>query len=366
MQDHFLSGLQLGEAFYHEAVRPLLDAHFPGLAHAAALIGSGSEILGFDDAMSADHHFGPRVMLFLRADDHVRLARPIWQMMAAALPYTFYGYPTNFSAPDPEDNGVQLLEAVTSGPVNHRVEVHTVAGFVADYLALELTLPLTPADWLTLPRQRLRAFTAGAVYHDEVGLGEVRAGLTWYPRDIWLYLLASGWARIGQEEHLMGRAGLVGDEIGAALIGARLVRDVMRLCFLMERTYAPYAKWFGTAFARLSCAPAYLPALEAALHARSWSDREHHLATAYEGLAKQHNRLGLTAPLPEQTRMFFGRPFRVMALHGFADALLGAITDPAVCAIAQHPLIGNIDLLSDNTDLLENTLWRARLRHLYT
>jgi hypothetical protein len=29
----------------------------------------------------------------------------------------------------------------------------------------------------------------------------------------------------------MGRAGLAGDEIGSALIGARLVRDIMRLCF---------------------------------------------------------------------------------------------------------------------------------------
>jgi hypothetical protein len=35
----------------------------------------------------------------------------------------------------------------------------------------------------------------------------------------------------------MGRAGYVGDELGAALIGSRLVRDMMRLCFLMERQY---------------------------------------------------------------------------------------------------------------------------------
>ena len=62
----------------------------------------------------------------------------------------------------------------------------------------------------------------------------------YYPRDVWLYLMASGWNRIGQEEHLMGRAGLAGDEIGSALIGSRLVRDLMRLCFLMEQQYAPY------------------------------------------------------------------------------------------------------------------------------
>ena len=55
-----------------------------------------------------------------------------------------------------------------------------------------------------------------------------------------------------------------------------------------------------------------------------------------------------------------------MALHGFAGALLAAITDPAVRAIAQRPLIGGVDLLSDNTDLLENSRWRPVLRALYS
>jgi hypothetical protein len=36
-------------------VRPVLDAHFPGLAHSAALIGDGSDVLGFDTPVSRDH-----------------------------------------------------------------------------------------------------------------------------------------------------------------------------------------------------------------------------------------------------------------------------------------------------------------------
>jgi hypothetical protein len=364
-------GLKLAEAFYWEAVRPVLEAAFPGLPHAAALIGPGSEVLGYDDAMSTDHHFGPRVMLFLRPADHPRVAGALVAVLAQRLPHTFHGYSTNFSAPDPADNGVQHLQPVADGPVNHRVEVLTAPAFLGDYLGIDLEAPLTPADWLTLPQQKLRTVVGGAVYHDavglgEVGLGEVRQRLAWYPHDLWLYLLAAGWARIGQEEHLMGRAGLVGDEAGSALIGARLVRDVMRLCFLMERAYAPYPKWFGTAFRDLACGPALLPTLEEALHARTWRARETHLAVAYTALARMHNALGVTPPLPEQPRQFFGRPFQVMALHGFADALLAAITDPVVRAIAQRPPIGGIDLLSDNTDLLENPRWRPALRALYS
>jgi hypothetical protein len=360
-----LPGLQLSERFYWEAVRPLMDSHFPALPHAAALIGSGSEILGFDDAMSTDHHFGPRVMLFLRPEDHARTADALWTLLADRLPYTFYGYPTNFSAPDPHDNGVQHLQVVEHGPVNHRAEIFTVRDFLTNYLGIEPDAPLTPADWLILPQQKLRTTVGGALYHDAIGLEAARQRLGWYPHDLWLYLLAAGWARIGQEEHLMGRAGLVGDEVGSALIGARLVRDVMRLGFLMERVYAPYPKWFGTAFRHLACGPALLPVLEEALHARTWQARETQLVSAYEALAQLHNALGVTKPLPEQARLFFGRPFRVMALHGFADELLRSITDPAVQALAQHPPIGAIDQISDNTDLLENLVWQPALRQLY-
>ena len=70
-------------------------------------------------------------------------------------------------------------------------------------LAYDIDRPLDAADWLTISSQKLRELTAGAVHHDEVGeLTALRARLAWYPHDIWLYLLASGWQRIGQEEHL--------------------------------------------------------------------------------------------------------------------------------------------------------------------
>ena len=61
----FIPGLALSRLFYTEQVRPLLDASFPGLAHTAALIGSGSDVLGFDTPRSTDHDWGPRLQLFL-------------------------------------------------------------------------------------------------------------------------------------------------------------------------------------------------------------------------------------------------------------------------------------------------------------
>lgn len=362
----FIPGLQLGRLFFLEAVKPVLNARFPDLQFSAALIGSGSEILGFDTEMSTDHHWGPRVMLFLTDDDNARYREVIDQALRNELPPKCHGYSTNFSSPNPADNNVQILQDTDGDPINHRVEIHTIRGFILSELNFDIEGSIEPADWLTFPSQKLRSFTAGEVYHDWVGLQAARDRFEYYPHDVWLYLLASGWNRVGQEEHLMGRAGMVGDEIGSAIIGSRLVRDVMGLCFLMEKQYAPYAKWFGTAFNELKCAEDLSPILRRVLLAEAWQEREKHLAAAFEYVAEMHNRLGITETLPVKVSGFFGRPFLVMnAGAGFAEAIRARITDPLVKRIAGGKLIGSIDQISDNTDVLSDPQWRLTLRRLY-
>jgi hypothetical protein len=361
----FIKGLELSGLFFEEAVRPVLSSEFPGLRYAAALLGTGSEVLGFDTEMSADHEWGPRVDLFVGEDDHERASADVLEALRHKLPHRFRGYPTSFTEPDPADKGVRHMAERGGGPVNHKVNVFTPRGFFLYYLAFDIRGEVEPADWLTFPEQKLRTVASGAVFHDEVGLEEQRQKFSYYPRDVWLYQLACAWVRVGQEEHLMGRAGIVGDEIGSALIGARLVRDLMRLCFLMERAYAPYPKWFGTAFARLDCAASLSPSLRAALAADTWQERERRLAHAYERVAEMHNALGLTDPLPTKPRDFFGRPFKVIGLHGFSDALLSRVTDERVRRIAARRPVGGIDLFSDSTDLVSHAPWRATVRKLY-
>jgi hypothetical protein len=362
----FLPGLELSRLFYQEVVKPLLEKGFPSLAYSAALIGDGSEVLGFDTEMSSDHDWGPRLLLFLAEEDYLSYAEAITHTLAQNLPREFRGYSTHFSPPDPNDNGTQVLLVAESGFINHRVEIYTLSRFVQGHLGFDLRQPLEPADWLTFPEQKLRTLIAGAVYQDEIGLEAVRSRFAYYPQDVWLYLMACGWNRIGQEEHLMGRAGIVGDELGSGLIGSRLVRDIMRLCFLMEKQYAPYPKWFGTAFRQLECGEALLPSLLSAQQAQTWQAREAALVEAYTYLAKKHNRLEITEPLPTQAGTFFGRPFRVIHLGGgFADALLQKIEDPEVRRIAAKRHIGSLDQFSDNTDLLSDPCWRETLKRLY-
>ena len=119
----------------------------------------------------------------------------------------------------------------------------------------------------------------------------------------------------------MARAGDVGDNLGSRVVAARQVVEMMRLAFLMERVYPPYFKWFGRAFAELSSAAAVAPALDAALAASHWRDREQALGRAGMALAERHNQLGVTAPVDTELRQFHGRPYRVLGADRFADAL---------------------------------------------
>ncbi len=81
----FIPGLKLSELFYSEAAKPILDTFFPQLSYSAALLGWGSEVLGYDYAQSSDHHWGPRFLLFLSPRDHEQRKKGIGHVIFRAL-----------------------------------------------------------------------------------------------------------------------------------------------------------------------------------------------------------------------------------------------------------------------------------------
>jgi hypothetical protein len=351
----FICGVDLSRRLYDDAVRPLLSLHFPGLVHSAALIGAGSEVLGFDTPRSTDHDWGPRLFLFLDADDLARHGSEIDDLLHERLPATIAGYPTSLV---PTEHGTRHLRHTTGG-VQHAVTIAEPRTWLAGYLGFDPLTGVTPRDWLATPAQVLAEVTGGAVHHDGLAvLHTARQALAWYPNDVWRYVLACQWQRISQEEPFVGRCGEVGDELGSAVVAARLVRDLMRLRLLIGRVYPPYSKWLGSAFARLPGTGRLAVALAAALGAGNWHDREEHLVAAYENVAARHNDLGLAPPVDPRVRPFHDRPFRVLHAERFAQTLIRSIADPALRVL---PLTGAIDQFADSTDALGH---RSRSRAL--
>lgn len=356
----FIRGLDLAQGYYHDLVGPLLTNHYPGLQYAAALIGEGSDVLGFDTELSCDHDWGPRLMLFVDSKDLNR-RDCILNCLKDKLAKTYKGYPTGFI----KDNGVHLMDHKESSQAQPRITIQSIDQYFNDYLAIDIQSPITTVDWLTMPEQKLLAVSGGRVFYDAIGLADLRQSLSYYPRDVWLYLMASAWSAIEQEEHLMGRAGSTGDELGSALIASRLVHNIMRLCFLMERKYAPYAKWFGSAFSQLASSRQLADLLHNTLAARAWQERQSYLSQAYSQVVAMHNQLAITEYQPQSILLFHDRPFEVISMGRMSQSLVKQIKDPGLQELSLLPLIGSIDQFSNSTDLLSKSIWRKPLTELY-
>jgi len=338
----FMAAADLNRAFYAEVVRPLLRAE----PHAAALLGWGSDVLGYDTGRSTDHGWGPRLLLFL---EHEHAIADVQRVLDTRLPQRYRGWPVRFG-----------WDAV---PVTHHVTVTTLPHWLLDQLGVDATAGITVLDWLLTPQQRLLGVVAGEVYADHGGaLGELRHALSWFPDDIWRWLLACQWHRLAQDEAFVARTTEVGDETGSRIVAARLVRDMMRLALLLDRRYAPYSKWLGTAFARARHGDGLPKYLAGALHAPDVAARGSALAAAYTALARRHNHAGLTRPLDPATGSYHERPAQVLMADRFAEACLATVTDPALRTL---PLIGAVDQVVDNTDVLSNPAIYRRLAGLY-
>jgi len=319
------------------------------------------------------------LILFLAPENFNDVQTRVHEALRQNLPVRFRGYSTNFGAPNPDDSGVRPVQEIEHGPVEHMVAILTIASFWEQELGVDPSRPLAPVDWLTFQEHRLLSLTAGQVYYDGLGLEDVRKRFAYYPHEVWLYLLAAQWSVIGQEEAFVGRTSDVGDEMGSRIIVGRQIERLMRLCFLMEKRYAPYSKWFGSAFRQLSCAAAMEPLLESAIAAANYTEREAWLARAHSLAVEMHNKLGITSLLETRTRTYSGwhllregvtsvalddprntRPHQVIFAGRIADAIYSRIQDPQVLALI--PNAGSVSqLLTFSNDAAQSVVFCRRL-----
>jgi hypothetical protein len=342
-----MDGRELARQFHADVVGPLLARAVPGLQYAAGRLGSGSDVLGFDDGMSRDHDWGCRLTLLVDGPDHEAVPQ-VRGLLERELPQSYRGYPVRFP--------------VTWDPsLSHKVDVATVAGFAAGRLGVDPTGELSVLDWLVLTGQSVLEVTAGPVFTDRTaGLAQVRAVLAWYPPDIERYVLAAGWQQLAQEMPLAARAGDRGDELGSRLLSARLAGDLMWLAFVLSRQWPPYAKWRGTAFQALAIAADLEQHLAAAATAPDWRSREDGLAGACEVLLNTQRAHGLPAPAQAITR-FWDRPYRTVD-QAVPEVLLAGVTDPGVTGLPASA--GSVEQWA-SADVLDSPRRRSALQAAY-
>jgi len=348
MNDRAMSGGELARRFHADVVAPLLAQAMPRLGYAAGRLGSGSDVLGLDDAMSRDHDWGCRLTLVVDEADRDAVPR-IAELLERELPGSYRGHPVRFPV-------------TWDSSRTHNVDVATVAGFATGRLGVDPTGGLPVLDWLVLTGQSVLEVIAGPVFTDRTTeLAPVRAALRWYPPDIERYVLAAGWERLSQEMPLVGRTAERGDELGSRLLCARLADDLMWLAFAVSRRWPPYAKWRGTVFRSLDVAPGAAGPLAAAAAAPDWHDRESGLAQACEVLLNAQRARGLPAPASAVTR-FWDRPYRTVD-DAVSRMLLADVTDPQVTGLPAS--IGSIEQWVGSVDFLSSPARRAALRAAY-
>lgn len=226
-----MKGLELSRRFYEEHGRPMLRERFSHLWKklAVGLVGSGSECLGYDDALSKDHDFEPGFCVFLPGEDVVdRKESFALERAYAKLPREFLGYTRSPLSPVGGNR-----HGVFRTAEFFREKVGTADG------------QLSYAQWLALPEQALAEATGGALFYD--GYGEVsalRERLSTLPEDVRKKKLAGELLIMGQAgQYNYGRCVTRGEIDGAQMALYEFVKAALHAVFLLNRRYQPYYKW---------------------------------------------------------------------------------------------------------------------------
>ncbi len=357
----FIKGLELCKGFFINIAKPIIDKYYPDLKYSAGLIGYGSDVLGYDDEVSRDHMWGPRFYMFLD-ENSITKKQMILKTFSEKLPYHYKGYSINFTEPDVNDNGVQHAKFIDSGKLNPLIFIQTLDEFLIDEIGTSKLSSLQPLDWLAFSEHRLLSLVSGTMFVDELKVMDIISSLKYYPKYVKEYLIASNWDIIASEQAFVKRCGECGDEMGSILICARIAERLMRLCFLYKEVYAPYSKWFGTAFNQLDINSDIKVYIKSALYANTLELREDSLIKAQALVADLHNMSGITDYIKYEIESYYGRNIKVIFADKFAEAVLENLKGTIFEDI---PLIGTLSQVGGLSSIADDFKYYKQIKSLY-
>ncbi|MBO4694257.1 MAG: DUF4037 domain-containing protein [Clostridia bacterium] len=226
-----MKGIEISKEYFYKYGLPMLEKDFPDLISklACGIIGSGSECLGFDDAVSADHDFDPGFCIFIPGEDVInRRTAFLLERAYAKLPKEFSGVKRS------------LLSPVGGA---RRGVLRTEDFFAQKIGSADGVLDIS--QWLSIPEQALLEATNGTLFFDNYGeVTKIRESLKYLPEDIRLKKIAGNllmMAQSGQYNYM--RCIEHGDTAAAQLAVYEFVEHAISTVFLLNKAYKPYYKW---------------------------------------------------------------------------------------------------------------------------
>lgn len=323
-----MKGLELSRQYFEAYGRPMiagLEEACPALKgqFAAGLVGQGSECLGYDDALSADHDYGPSFCVWLPKQLFLEYGG-LCQKAYEGLPKEFAGYPAR-----------QVYD-------KERVGVLEIGSFYYRLIGRE-DAPRTNAEWMWLAESRLSFAVNGEVFLDDAGLfSAVRKELlAFYPEDVRKKKIAARAAAMAQSgQYNYPRLCQRGEWTGAFLALQEFIKNTCSMVNLLNRRYTPFYKWMHRSLrdaVRLPEVYGLLDQLTDAFDSReAWRT-----AAAEDFLFGIINKKDTRAVLIETICQLVIRELKAQGLSGADDmylephavSVMQSIQDPAIAAM---------------------------------
>lgn len=243
--------LESCRTFYETYGASMIREKFPEYEQrvAVGLVGEGSDCFGYDDEISKDHDYGIGFCMWLLPEDYQKIARPLQEEYERLIEK--YGTQGSADLFISQRRGVfiiqefyeNLLGMKLSWKENHNRNVGGDAGWNSDQ---NLSLDDKDRNWEWLPEEKLAAVTNGEVFRDDAGYFTAirKMFLSYYSDEIRKRRLAvklHEFSQYAQSNYsrMMARK----DYVTAGICIAEGMKSAMEICYLLNKTYAPYYKW---------------------------------------------------------------------------------------------------------------------------
>lgn len=297
----FIPGIELNKNYYFDIVKPIISKFDKNLVYSATFSGFGSDVIGYDNETSMDHNWGPRLQIYINGEDfHIK--DELSSYLSKNLPLEYMGFPTNYS--DPAVDGTRAMKHISSGEVRHLIEIFNIDSYIGSHYEGD--------DFWEGSEQTLFEVISGEVFHDGLNkLINYRNKLMYFPNNIRKEKLSYYWDLISEEEAFIGRAVENEDYIGLKLITARITKYLLKICFVLNRKYVPYSKWFTLVFKSLGLVDVE-SRIKDLLSENCPEEVENKLSELYLLIIAIHNRDADLPKINNKITNYHGRQYKVI------------------------------------------------------